>query len=235
MKTKGIKSRLIRSLDLSEDGENAFKRDVSVVLGLSPEAQKLVAGDIMTLARYRTRAEQQPIIRKMEAATGLSVPELNRAINVLMLFISAFNEDDLKGDKPEDWADDLEAIGCLGVRAHFLELIGYLRKNLSGEYHEFAQETAEAVGVMPFFAGISSTVELRAILEKEYEKGTDVSNYEPVIARTIPIVSVAINVDSGMLKRFMFQARPKDLEYVIRELQAAVKTAGALAKQRAAS
>jgi hypothetical protein len=226
-----MKSRLLKSIDLTQEAtQKRLTADFSLALKLPPDAQKVVAAEIVNLASKRTRAEQKPIVAKLESVTKLSVPELNRVISVMGLFLTAFNDEDFAADTPEAWADDLQDNGVIdaGERGKLLDLLAHLRSNVSSDILQLGQEKGTAIGVFPFLNGVTATVEVRAVLEKRFEPGTDVSDYQPKVVRAVPVISIAISADSGNPGTFTIQADPQGVQLFIDELEAALKTVHAI-------
>ena len=86
-------------------------------------------------------------------------------------------------------------------------------------------ERQAKTGILPAFRSISTTVELRTILDKEYVWGNPIKDFSPKIIGWVPIVSVDIKTDSANDQHFYFQAVIEELNIIIQELTAAIKIA----------
>jgi len=88
--------------------------------------------------------------------------------------------------------------------------------------------TAYAAGVLPVLNAFAATVELRAVQGLTYQSGQDIDSYVPDLVDLVPIVSLAIGVDTG--RDLRFQTDLGQLRSLIDRLRATLKDGEALAE-----
>jgi hypothetical protein len=225
-----MKSKLFNRFDPKDVGDNRFAEDLAMLLSLTPEQWNSIVSALTPLLECRTSAERRPIVEKLEAATGLARTVLQRITNQAGFFLSALHHEDTRDEDSRSWACDLTEMELLTSDAteRFALFIDCLRDQALSQIEAIQRKREAEAGVLPAFTGASTTVELRGVFKKDYKWGKDLDAFIPEIADVVPVVSVAISVDSGATKRFTFQATPAELEYLIKELQAAKKCAATL-------
>jgi hypothetical protein len=229
-----MKSKLFQRFDPNDVPDKKFAQDLSLLLSLSPEQWNSIVAALTPILSARTESERKPIVEKLEVDTGLARTALGKATNLAGFFLSAFNDEDIKDEDPSLWADDLLSISLLTTdhRERFLLFVDCLKSQALDDIEVLERRRKAESGVLPAFTGASTTVELRAVFKKIYKWGTPINDYSPECEDLTPIVSVAIAADSGIAKRFTFQATPEEIEYLICELQAALKCAQVISDRK---
>ncbi len=228
-----MKSMLFGRFDIKNEKNKEFSEDLLYSLSLKDRVIDRVIEAVPSLVRARTNAEKEPLIEEVSRDTGMTVNELGQITAVIRFFIGCFHGKAYEGDTTEAWAEDLTELGVLGEKQAkgFLSFIGKLRSKLSEPLKELSRENKAEIGILPVLSSMSSTVEIRGVFEERFELGADVSAYKPKLIDVTPMISVAISLDSGTPSAFTFQASPRNLKYLIGELQVAIKCAEALAEK----
>ncbi len=100
-----------------------------------------------------------------------------------------------------------------------------MKTDLFGSLQKERLEKISKRGVLPCFQNISTTVEVRSVVEKDYNLEKPASEYEPKIISRIPIISIDIRTDSGNDQHLYFQASIEEASAIIQELLASIKIA----------
>jgi hypothetical protein len=127
------------------------------------------------------------------------------------------------------WAADLVELGMLdeSLASRLATFLTAFREQVFPEVEAARRRREFATGVLPALKGTGVTVELRAVTDKHFQWGDDVSQFDPTIVETIPVISVLLGLDSGTPDSVTFQASPAICRDLISELEAALKTAEA--------
>lgn len=144
--------------------------------------------------------------------------------------MTALGEEETGHEDSENWSFDLIDLNILDDNDSdtFTAFIELLEKNIQKEIEYLSKVRTAEAGVLPYFSGANTTVELRTVLKREYKWGENIDEFVPSIQTLTPVISVAIKVDSGSSKSFTFQTSPKDVQYLIDELRSALKIASAI-------
>lgn len=225
-----MKSKLFRQFDLSDEKNKAFSEDLAALLTLTIEQWQVFLTNLSALLASRTQYEREQVLEHIEAKTGLARTVLSRVYSQARFFMSAFREENIRDESPDLWAKDLVTADAMNSESQeqFVEFISLLKDVAFARVEALQRERRAETGVLPSLKGIGTSVELRGVLKEEYEWGKPVEEYDPKIEGLIPVVSVAIKVDSGTPDRFVFQAASDEILFMINELQSALKSVLAL-------
>lgn len=205
-----MRSRLFQMFDLGAPENDAFHRDVEVLAGLSDEHLPAFLQAVPRLSELSTDAEQVQIIEGVTTATGQSPVDVAYVMRALQLFLTGFLDEKTAGDTPADIAADLAQVGILesDAAANLERLLAQVQAYAPQSRAAF-EASAAVHRVLPNMTAFNTSVELRAILEHEYEPGTPLADYQPAIRDVAPIVSVRLTLDTGPGQDICFQL-PKD-------------------------
>lgn len=227
-----MKSKLFRRFDLKNPKNKAFHVSIAEALKLTHEQTVKLVNVLPQIVQAQTPAEQFPVLKKFENDTAIPPVVLQRIVNFASFIIRALSNDDLENEDPELWADDLISSGILApqLKNELLSFITLLKTECLEKIQSTELRQHAESGSLPVFATASTTVEIRGVLKKQYAWGCSIDDFEPEIDSLVPVISIAIGVDSGLVQQFTFQTTPQNLQYLIDELRAAQKSADKLLK-----
>lgn len=220
-----MRSKLFQMFDLEAADNEAFQRDVAVLADVTQEQLVAFLRAVPRVSAVATDTERVQLLEELGAATDRSPVEVAYILRALQLFLTGFLDEKTGADTPEDLAADLREVGIL-EKAQATTLAMLLR-----DVREFAPQSRAALEastavhrVLPNVAGFHTSVELRAILEREFEPGTLVVEYKPDIRDAAPIVSVRLILDAGPVQDVCFQLTKDGAKRIADTLLAAAVT-----------
>jgi hypothetical protein len=220
-----MKSRFLSSFDMSSEDNKGFIEDLNSILGLSKENQKSITNQVVKILSISVSKPRYDLIDELVSKTGLTHIMVVKTINISRFFLRAFNDDENKNDTPELVVADLIDLTAIpeNYEKSAIDFISYLLENNLESYRGLVLKNTSAVGVLPVFKSIGSTIELRPIMKNEYPLGTDVDKFKPEISGFIPIVSLAIETDETNSKPTIFQLEPSDVDILINKFESIKK------------
>jgi|SRR3989338_9154803 len=223
-----LKSKTFTINPLNEEGLRTLKEDAEILSKVSTENFLPMIDSVKEIILAKTEKDELAIQEKM--IDSQLVPNLQTAVSARRLinyFFRLFHEDLTKDDSPENIAKDLVAIGLdsknLFVIEKLLNLIGQEVK----WYDNYRLKKSSKQGLFPYLKSVVTTIELRAVFNREIKGKEKVEEYakEAQLEKdcpAIPIISIAITLDSGTPDRFCFQTSPEDIELLIERLKASL-------------
>ena len=223
-----FKSRTFTINPFNDEGLKALKEDVEILSKVDAVNFSQIVDAIKGVILAKTEKDELAIHEGMIASK--LVPNLQTAISarrIINFFFKIFHEDLTKNDAPEDIAKDLVAAGIDQKNLIATERLLNLIKQETKWYADYRLKKSFRQGLFPYLQKIGTTVELRGIFNREIKSGEKTEEYakEAKLENDypiIPIISVAINLDSGTPDRFCFQASPEDIELLIERLRASL-------------
>lgn len=215
-------SRLFRNLDLDSSEGRQFCADLRALLDLERDSLQALVAELPSLLALDPRVQ----VRSRGALNALAEPssQINQAINCLGFLAEQLLEVDDESDSVDNWAADLGSLLTQqGDREKFRAAAATLRST-----RNVLLERSTAAGVLPCFAGLRTTVELRGIQCNTFAAGGDLARYQPDLRGTLPIISAHLYLDAGSTKDVYFQASLAQARALIDVLAAAVRDAEAL-------
>jgi hypothetical protein len=227
-----MRSRLFQTFDLDAPENDAFHRDVEVLAALPEDQLPAFLHAVPRLSALATDSEQLQLIDEVTGSTSRSPVDVAYILRALQLFLTGFLDEKTASDAPADIAADLVEANILDREpaANLERLLAHVRTYAPQSRAVFEASTA-VHRVLPNITGFHTSVELRAILEREYEAGTPVAEYQPAIRDAVPIVSVRLTMDSGPAQDVCFQLTKNGARRIADALHAAAMTLDAFEKQ----
>ena len=223
-----FKSRTF-SLNLLEQEEvKDLMNDLGVLSKIEHEKLGGVVGAVKEIVLAKTKKDQFEIHNKM--VDSQIVPNRQSAIaahRFVRFFFKIFAEESTKEDNSKDIAADLHTVGLDSNLVSFTdELLEAIKQE--AKWYEYNQlKESFHTGLFPILKGVGTTVELRGVFNREIKYREKVEEYSKEVkleerCPIVPIISIAITLDSGTPDRFIFQASPEEAEWLIEELKAAL-------------
>src|SRR3989338_5408287 len=223
-----FKSKTFTISPLNEENLKTLREDAAILCKVESKNFPSVIESVKEIILVKTEKEELEIQEKM-ITSGL-VANLQTAVSARRLinyYFRIFHEDLTKDDSPENIAKDLVAIGLdsknLFVIEKLLNLIGQEVK----WYDNYRLKKSSKQGLFPYLKSVVTNIELREVFNREIKGKEKVEEYakEAQLEKdcpAIPIISIAITLDSGTPDRFCFQTSPEDIELLIERLKASL-------------
>lgn len=233
-----LQSRLFRDFDVDSDRNSQFKRDLPRLFALSNQTIALCLERLHELELEPTAPIFGKILREIDAATPDDpLLDIKRGIFCLRFFLGQMQDEDIRDDTPESWLRDLQSLGLVseeestGEAQRFSFVINHLRDEVLPLVEPRGREFRARRGVLPCYSGMDTTVEVRAVVKKDYDSSMVIGDYRPEILGHVGIVSIVIKVDVGKDRNFYFQADRDQLHRIKNYLSAALAKLDALEQQ----
>lgn len=220
-----------RTFTLNSPGEEElkdFKNDAELFRKIEREKLNDIIKSVKEIILAKTRRGELEIYNRM-VTSGLVSNRQTALVShrLIRYFLKVFTEDSTKEDSSKEITKDLATLGFDSKTISSIEnLLSLLKKEAKWYKNNILKESFYK-GLFPYLKGVGTTVELRGVFNQEITYGETVDEYakEAKIEdknATVPIVSVAITLDSGTPDRFCFQASPELIEWLIEELKASL-------------
>ncbi len=210
------------------EGLEAFKKDIEFLSEVHPEKIETIIDFIKKVICVSTEREEievydemvnQKIVPSRQAAL-LS----HRAIN---FFFEKFYDEKTKEDTLEEIFSDLIVLGFKEENLLSIKKLLNLLKKESQWYEQHKLKKSFSAGLLPSFKGVGTTVELRGVFNRRIYIGEKIDSYIKDVKINkenpiVPIISIAITLDSGTPDRFCFQTSPGEVEWLIEELKSSL-------------
>jgi hypothetical protein len=221
-----MNSRLFSTFDFLNPDNEGFIRDIKKASSISGEELSILLPFFIELKKAKTKLDEEELFNELEQKVVLPLSLINDVFSLANFLLKIIKDDEkILNDSISDWNNDLVDNNIIEIQnSKNLEVFfSFLRENIYPKFKETVNKAHYENGVLPAIQSIGTTIEVRAVLEKELELGGDIDEYNPNIIDTVPIVSIKIGLDSGIINEICFQATLKDLDYIIGELQGAKK------------
>src|SRR3989344_3709937 len=221
-----FKSRTFTISPLNDEGLKALKEDAEILSNVNVASFPQVIDSAKEIILAKTERDELALEEGM--VTSRLVPNRQTALaayRFIRYFFKIFADDSTKEDSPEDIVKDLEGIGLSSNITCLIAKIIELIKQEAKWYEYNRLKESFSSGLFPSFRGIGTTVELRGVFNREIKYGEKVEDYAKEAkleekSPMVPVISIAITLDSGTPSRFIFQASPEETEWLIEELKA---------------
>ncbi len=227
-----MQSILFSRFDPTSKANETFIEDLRGIVECSLEQLDVILDSLPALARSRTTMETQTIVTEVLEKTGITRNIFNQVYGIANFVFNQLNDenDNIREDSPEYWTDDLVSLDMINQDSaeHFSCFFGKLKTVSEVALIDIKRTKLYDAGILPSYSSSGTTVELRGVFEKQYRMGMSIDDYSPNLVEMTPIISVSIKVDRGDPEQLMFQSTPKDLNILIKQLQASVKAASVL-------
>ncbi len=225
---KEFKSKAFAVNQLNDEGLRALKDDAEIICKVGKANFPQIIQSVKEVILAKTEKDELAIQERM-ISSGL-VQNLQTAMSayrLILYFFKIFNNDSTKNDSPEMIACDLISLGLKADESANVEiLLGLIKQEIKWYDEHILKNTFER-GLFPNLQSMGTTVELRAVFNREIEGNEKVEEYKKEVKLdknypVIPIISIAITLDSGTPSRFVFQASPEGVEKFIERLKASL-------------
>ena len=211
------------------DDLESFKNDVDVLRDTDVSKLEGVVKRIQEIIFADTKEEENKISKEIIKSDLLrDSSTINSFYRIVRFFLKNFSDEDNKEDTPEIVIRDIAK--KLNLEINELSTIKALLALVKKEVPEFKQKDLRQdyeKGLFPYFRGVGTTVELRGVFNRIMKFGESADSYAKEVEinkgkPAVPTISIAITLDSGNPKRFVFQSSPEKLEWLIEELKGAL-------------
>ena len=220
-----MKSTLFSRFDLTDEENKFFVEAMEKVLSNNRDGLLKIIQRLPEMQTLTSRQERINVCEELSDELGVEFSTVNSAINVFNFFASNLIKNEFKDDTAEQIVDDLISLNKLKKDKKDLlqEILELIIKESKNSLLRANAERKSKLGVLPSFTGISTSVELRAIIEREIDVKESLDEYLPILLGYIPIVSISIHSDDENNSNYFLQATIDETKLIIRELQAAIK------------
>jgi len=225
-----LKSRTFSLNPMSENESSVLKNDAELLAGIEPRRWNNIVKILKELVAAKSESQRRGIEARLVGPDLIpSLHAVAAAHRISRLFFRAFSDEATKDDTPDAIVGDLVTMGCLSVeknRESLRELLSLIKKE-AGWYDVERRVGATRAGLFPSLTGIGTTAELRGVYTRELEFGEEADSVAQETRLDkgkpfVPVISVALTLDSGIPDRFVFQASPECIEWLIEELRLAL-------------
>jgi len=232
-----FRTKTFSSATLQTEEVDTLKNDATIVGALPADAFPNILEFVKQYLLSKTTDEQVSILS--EAVASKAVPNQQAAVSAFRMGSFLFRAMTNKSTKDDSASDLVRDIQTLGVEKEYLSalkaFVQIVEKNRAWYESQQRQESFQK-GLFPSLKGVGTTVDLRAVFNDEIGFGESVESYTTRVkldkeTPLMPIVSVALTLDSGHPDRFCFQASPKYISWLIEELRAALHKVTMLEKK----
>jgi hypothetical protein len=222
-----MKSILFSRFDINQDSNSSFISDFQESMKVSEEGLIKIVDHLPKILSCSTDFQKKNGLLEIEQEIGIDIIKIDVCINVLYFFVKQMQNEDLEKDSFQLWAEDIKEISGITTEQEkkFENVLTVIKNKYLDSIERESAINRSKNGVLPCFKSISTTVELRAVLENEYQWKDPVENFSPKIIELIPIISVSLHTDSHTEDHYYFQIPVDDLDLVIKELLSAKKIA----------
>ena len=227
-----MKSRVISGLfdDLESSNARTFMGYVQTTIGLSEHDLAACYELLPKLTKVESANEQRRLVEEIAPDCDAELPSLLRAMRLLGFLLRAMTRRDIPSTDPPLWADDLVEAGAIdeAQKQKAQAIVDLLSSKILPMVEPTLRKNWAAGGVLPCFSGCGFTVEVRAVREDFYRRGTSIETFEPSVVDTTTIASVHLEVDTGTPTDLYFQVTAQDVDYLINMFKATKKEMAAL-------
>lgn len=225
-----LKSKLFRSFDLEDDIGKALRTDIALLARLDEPSRQALLDELVNVHTASTHEDRLQLIEGIAAKTPLSVVDVAHAYRPLVLLLETFvthgadNSVELIGE-------DLRTteLSNEGTHETLVRTVTRVRE-IASQASARIERAVASYQVLPNLRTIQASVELRAIVDEEYDSSFSVEEYAPTVRDTAGIVSVRLQLDAGPTPDVFFQATPEVVAVLVHRLSAALKELGALTR-----
>jgi hypothetical protein len=232
-----VKTRFFSTFG-QDEGRSEFLNDFIVLLNLD-EKQTDQFVDLMPELLAQDLDQQEPAARLADRI-GVAIYQAESLLRWTKHVFRYRQRNQYLEDTPTAFSEDLSTLVSEDEKSGLQKIdnVHKLAARLSTRIFEIAEEMRPqyftrlfARGILPKFQHMSSTVELRGVIDNGFfdpEKQTDldVSDYQPRIIDLVEVASVHLETDTG--DHYYFQMTEADIGSVIRSLTATLRELRAL-------
>jgi hypothetical protein len=226
-----MKTGLFYEIYNNSEAAKSIFNDLSILFNLKPEHRTLCVNNLLKIAQdVMTSNQRRALVEKIaKESEGLSAFEVNAAMKVLGFYMKQLADKDYEDTATNDLANDLIECGSKfdvpindNEKRIFIDIINTIRKDIIPKYENIKDEQSTVAGVLPSVKSFATTVELRAVVGNPFRIGMKADDgYDPKIGRVVPVVSIRLATDSGVVDEIAFQLSEQELGALIEELKSA--------------
>jgi hypothetical protein len=224
-----FQSRLFEDGFFKGDQLDSFKEDIETIKDINLKDIEKIIPLIKEIILADTEKGKSKLYE--DAVTNKLVSKKSEILSFTRLsiyFYREFQKEKYKDEKIELIVKDI-SVGLnikeeeLSSISKFIELV----KNEYDWYTAYKRQFLYKKGLVPSIKAVGTTVELRGVFNHEIEMGQTLSDYKKDLEITkekpiIPLITVALTLDSGSPDRFVFQATTDRIDWLINELNASL-------------
>lgn len=227
--SKEFKSRTFRFGFPEGEHLSAFKEDIIALKDLKESKIEEGIKYVKKLIETNTKKEKYSLFDEaVESKIVNNHSTIYSLFRVSKYFFEKFQGEDTKRDEPKIIVLDISK--GLEIEKNKLATIEILLEKIKKESEWYKQEELKEnfeKGLFPNIRGVGTTVGFRGVFNREIRFGEIIEDYSKEVNINeenplIPTISVALTLDSGSPNRFIFQISPKNTEWLIEELKAAL-------------
>lgn len=220
-----MKSRLLSKNPWLENEK--FKDDLPKLLSINEQTISEFPLVIADVHLADTTADSDEIFLKAAAKLDVDESKLRSAFQVGGAFIVELSpEGDGRNDTVQDIVDDIsQAMDLDQVQINRLSRFLYSAKKIAEEkfYQSQKKKEYEQSG-MPTLVGISGTINLRAIFDKQFKSNIDVADYSPKCEGITPVAILKLRLDpESPQENIFFQMTSREIRMMIDHLSSMEK------------
>jgi len=222
-----MRSRLFSSFDPTSDRNKEFAKDLAVFVSVNPEFHDRFAAAVVDLSSASTDSQQDAVFAKIEKDLDLNRLVAGSAYGMAQFLVRQWLKKDLRQDSAEEWSDDLQELGLLdeAESAVFRTFVEKLREIAYEPMSKSTIRRRTETGILPSLKSFGSTVEMRVIVDNPFDSSMDAETYQADVVGLVPVISVVLAFDSGLVRDISFQLSRSELELLVAELRSAIAVA----------
>jgi hypothetical protein len=224
-----IKTHLAKQFNANPVLQKRFKEDLQVIFSLSQDKRSAILNEYLQFSSKFYNPQGSFSLTKLGEKYSEDPVCIHTFLNLSAFFAEAILEN--LDDSIDEIAKDIFDLQII-THENIVDFKKFLEniKDKAQEINSSTKRQKEQVGILPFYTSIDTTVELRTLLETEYDCGEKIEEFSPKISELIPVITCRVRVDSGLQREFFFQTSIDSLTELIDCLIAAKKTALAVLK-----
>lgn len=228
--TEDLRSNIFQRLETASDIA-AFKDGLRDFLNLQASAWQIIVSDIpLLLSSDPTNAPRRnALFRDLVQIEGEKTVE--NSLQWLIGFTLDLESTAPLEDTPQIWQEDLQKLGFTfsDAEASRLHELHERIRHAESDMIEVIRRREYEVGVLPFYASVSTTVDLRGVPDPSH--GFPLTSVVSHFKSLVPIISVHMTLDAGNPDEVYFQGTVSNIKDLIEDLSLAVQNAETLLSQ----
>jgi len=225
-----MKSELFSKFDLHNPDNYPFFEDLTDTFALSEETILKIVSKLSQYIQSRSSGLKRKLAESISEELKLQSTQILNSMDVLYFLFAQPKNHEIEKDTPEIWASDLLNAGFLTQdnKDLFIKIIKEMNSTFYQELNRERLLLISRKGIFPSIRRFDTTVELRAVIEKEYHWEEKVSDFNPNIIGLVPIISCSLSTDVEENCHYYFQVDTEEALFIINQLQSALKIAKTL-------
>lgn len=227
VQSQNMRSYFLSKIPPKSVARRRFRAGLRALVSIPDEAVLRLTDSMPTITELQIQGRLRPFVAALLRDLSLSVNTGRSLIDHFCIpLLDSFSSPRGRGDEPQVLAESLIKKKLIHAQ-HTTRLVAVLKrlKELAPSIREVSRRGETAISPMATFENAWSSVELRAILDREWLGVEDPTTYEPQVTSLIPIASIMVETDD---EDFAFQCTEDGLAMLMSAVMAAQRKMHAL-------